>query len=208
MSIPSKEPTVSSSSPAQPLPDWFLPPPGGWTADDLDRLPPEAPRHLELIDGALIVMSPHRSFRARVMMRMGYELDQQAPDGVGVEIEMSVKLGQRQRPEPDIVAFREPQEPDLDRTYHSPADVLLVVEIVSEESAERDRKTKPLKYAEAGIRHFWRVEEESGSPVVYVYERDDVTGSYAPVTVARERLAVSAPFAVDLNVRGLLPRSG
>nr|WP_302852056.1 hypothetical protein [Streptomyces sp. CNQ085] len=29
---------------AEPLPDWFYPPPGGWTADDLDRLPPDAPR--------------------------------------------------------------------------------------------------------------------------------------------------------------------
>lgn len=54
MSIQLKEPTLS----AEPLPDWFMPPPGGWTADDLDRLPPEAPQHIELIDGALIVVSP------------------------------------------------------------------------------------------------------------------------------------------------------
>lgn len=33
---------------AESLPDWFYPPPGGWTADDLDHLPPSAPR-LELI---------------------------------------------------------------------------------------------------------------------------------------------------------------
>ncbi len=42
---------------AEPLPDWFMPPSGGWTADDMDDLPPGVPR-MELIDGALIVTSP------------------------------------------------------------------------------------------------------------------------------------------------------
>ncbi len=44
------------------LPAWMYPPNGThWTADDMDRLPPEAPRHVELIDDALIFrMSPQR----------------------------------------------------------------------------------------------------------------------------------------------------
>jgi hypothetical protein len=43
------------------LPDWMRPPrEEGWFAEDLDRLP-EAPRHTELIDGALVfMMSPRR----------------------------------------------------------------------------------------------------------------------------------------------------
>jgi len=41
------------------LPEWLYPgPDGGWTADDLDALPPDAPRRIELIDGALVLMSP------------------------------------------------------------------------------------------------------------------------------------------------------
>ncbi len=40
------------------LPDWMRPPrPEGWFAEDLDHLP-EAPRHTELIDGALVSMLP------------------------------------------------------------------------------------------------------------------------------------------------------
>lgn len=36
------------------LPDWMRPPRAeGWLAEDLDHLP-EAPRHTELIDGALV----------------------------------------------------------------------------------------------------------------------------------------------------------
>ncbi|NYE50311.1 Uma2 family endonuclease [Spinactinospora alkalitolerans] len=177
----------------EPLPDWFFPPPGGWTADDLDSLPPEAPRHLELIDGALIVMAPQRSFHSRVMLRLGGALDAAAPEGIGVEIERTVKLGHRQRPEPGIIAFRE-SGPDDDRTFHLPEDVLLVVETVSEESEERDRETRPLKYAKAGIRHFRRIEEEKESPVVHVYELDDVTGRYVPTAIERERLRLAVPF--------------
>lgn len=200
MSIQLKEPTLS----AELLPDWFMPPPGGWTADDLDRLPPEAPQHIELIDGALIVVSPHRSFHSRVMLRLGSALDLAAPEGIGVEIEMAVKLGQRQRPEPDILAFRT-SDRDNDRTFYLPEEVLLVVEIVSEESAERDRETKPLKYAKAEIPHFWRVEEDdSGFPVVYVYELDPATGQYVPTTIAHDRLTVSVPFDIDVDLRRLV----
>ena len=45
------------------LPDWMRPPRAeGWFAEDLDRLP-EAPRHTELIDGALVfVLSPQRAW--------------------------------------------------------------------------------------------------------------------------------------------------
>ncbi|WP_338044458.1 Uma2 family endonuclease [Nocardiopsis potens] len=127
MSIPLKEPTMS----ADPLPDWFFPPPEGWTADDLDRLPPSAPSHIELIDGALIVTAPQRSFHARTLLRLGAALDLQAPEGVGVEPEMTVRLGERQRPEPDLVVFRDTDGGNGDRTYHLPEDVLLVVEVVS-----------------------------------------------------------------------------
>jgi hypothetical protein len=50
------------------LPEWLYPgPDGGWTADDLDALPPDAPRRIELIDGALVLLLPHARDRpARV----------------------------------------------------------------------------------------------------------------------------------------------
>lgn len=50
------------------LPDRMRPPRAeGWFAEDLDRLP-EAPRHTELIDGALVFMlSPQRSWHGRLV---------------------------------------------------------------------------------------------------------------------------------------------
>ncbi|MFW5420807.1 Uma2 family endonuclease [Nocardiopsis sp. CNT-189] len=188
---------------ADPLPDWFFPPPEGWTADDLDRLPPSAPSHIELIDGALIVTAPQRSFHARTLLRLGAALDLQAPEGVGVEPEMTVRLGERQRPEPDLVVFRDTDGGNGDRTYYLPEDVLLVVEVVSPESEERDRKTKPVKYAEAGIPHFWLVEEEEGAAAVHVYELDRVNGVYTRTAVARGRLELSVPFPVTVDLSRL-----
>lgn len=172
---------------AGPLPEWFYPPSGGWTSDDLDRLPPSAPR-FELIDGALVMRSPQTSFHSRVMRRLANALEDGAPDGKFVETEMTIKLGRRQRPEPDIVVLEAPAE--ATRTWYRPEEVVLVVEIVSEESEERDRLTKPLKYAQAGIPHFWRVENENDVPVVHVYELDSVTGAY----VARVFIASSSRF--------------
>ena len=58
------------------------------------------------------------------------------------------------------------------QTFCLAEDVLLAVEVVPEESEERDRDAKPRKYAAAGIPHFWRVESCEGRPVVHVYELD------------------------------------
>ncbi|WP_307845347.1 hypothetical protein [Planomonospora sp. ID67723] len=50
------------------LPEWFYPgPPGGWMADMLDRLPADAPRHVELIDGSLIMMPPQTAFHMLII---------------------------------------------------------------------------------------------------------------------------------------------
>ena len=67
------------------LPDWMRPPRAeGWFAEDLDRLP-EAPRHTELIDGALVFMlSPRRLWHVQVVDALKTALAAQAPTGVWV----------------------------------------------------------------------------------------------------------------------------
>lgn len=190
---------------AEPLPEWFMPPPGGWTADDLDDLPPGTPR-LELIDGALIVMSPHTWFHGEAMFELMYALRKTAPPGIAVIHEMTTKLSKYQRPEPDIIVCRRPEEPAQElrrRTFVAPEDVLLAVEIVSSESEFRDREVKPRKYAEAGIPHFWRVEDENGKTAIHVYELDETTRSYVPMAIARDRLKIDRPFPIDIDVQAI-----
>ncbi|MEV7773292.1 Uma2 family endonuclease [Kitasatospora sp. NPDC086791] len=189
------------------LPDWmYAPRAEGWFADDLDHLP-QAPRHTELIDGALVfMMSPQRSWHTRVVRRLTDVLEQSVPDGVLAEGEMTIKLDPRNRPEPDVVVATAEYDPD--RTRYAPADVLLVVEVVSPESAHRDRTVKVRKYAEAGIPHYWIVEDEAGRPVVHVYELDRATNAYAPAGIFRGTLERPVPFPVTVDLDALVPGGG
>ncbi|MCM2576725.1 Uma2 family endonuclease [Streptomyces meridianus] len=186
---------------AEPLPAWAVPPRGGFTADDLDRIP-ELPPHTELIDGSLVFVSPQKSFHSLVVYLLEHALRARAPESLRVRREMSVVLGPRNRPEPDITVLRADAVTDeADETGYEAADVALAVEVVSPESEERDRKRKPQLYAEAGIAHFWRVEKGEGRrPVVYVYELDPATRTYVPTGIHHDRLKVSVPFTIDIDL--------
>ncbi|RSS74740.1 Uma2 family endonuclease [Streptomyces sp. WAC06614] len=186
------------------LPEWMCPPrEEGWFAEDLDHLP-EAPRHTELIDGALVFrMSPRRSWHGRLVTALTTELMEQAPKGVEVEREMTIRLDHRNRPEPDLLVTTAPYDPD--RTWFAPDEVRLVVEVVSPESADRDRSVKLRKYAEAGIPHYWCVEDENGEPVVHVYELDRPTGAYVAAEIFRGELKRPVPFPIELDLTALTP---
>ncbi|SHK70056.1 Uma2 family endonuclease [Actinacidiphila paucisporea] len=186
------------------LPDWMRPPRAeGWFADDLDRLP-EAPRHTELIDGALVfMMSPQRWWHGHLVTMLTVALMEQAPAGVRVGREMTIKLDQRNRPEPDLLVTT--ADFDGDRTWFAPDEVRLAVEVVSPESAHRDRTVKLHKYGEAGIPHYWRIEDEGGAPVVHVYELDEPTATYVPVGIFRDSLHRPVPFDINLDLQKLAP---
>ncbi|MFF4276352.1 Uma2 family endonuclease [Streptomyces sp. NPDC001536] len=189
------------------LPDWMRPPRSeGWFAEDLDRLP-EAPRHTELFDGALVFrLSPQRAWHSRLVTMLTVALMEQAPADVRVGREMTIKLDERNRPEPDLLLTT--AEYDGDRTWFTPDEVRLVIEVVSPESAHRDRTVKLRKYAEAGIPHYWCVEDEDGAPVVHVYELDEPTDRYAPAGIFRRTLERPVPFEISLDLDKLTPPSG
>lgn len=191
---------------------WPYVPPDGWTAADLDHISPDGPygeldalKRIELIDGELIVMSPQTEFHRRVVERLRDALDGQCPEGLTATREMDVVLGERQRPCPDVsVVASAAAESDLNRTFYEPADVVLVVEVVSKSSEIRDRETKPRRYAQGGIQHFWRVENDGGRPVVYVYEVDPATATYVVTGIFHDRLKTTVPFAVDIALDALV----
>jgi len=186
-------------------------PPDGWTAADLDQLPPDGPygeldalKHIELIDGELIVMSPQTEFHRRVILRLFLELESQAPEGLTATTEMDIVLGERQRPCPDVsIVSADAAAADVSRTYYLPEDVLLVVEVVSKSSEIRDRETKPRRYAEGGLRHYWRIENDGGRPVVYVYELDPAPRAYTLTGIFHDRLKTSVPFPIDVSLTDL-----
>ncbi|AWS49282.1 restriction endonuclease [Streptosporangium sp. 'caverna'] len=183
----------------EPLPSWVIPPTEGYTAEDLDRLR-GIPSHTQLIDGALVFVSPQTRFHSLTMSLVQSELHRAVPADLRVRRQMTVTLGKRQRPEPDLVVVRADGDLDLNQTTYQPADVLLAVEVVSAESEIRDRERKPVLYAEAGIVHFWRIEEKDGRPTVYVYELDPATKAYALMSIHHDRLKVSVPFDIDIDL--------
>ena len=188
---------------------WPIPPPEGWTADDLDRIP-GLPPHTELIDGSLVFMSPQTAFHMRCMRLLEHSLLSEAPEHLDVYREFTVRLDRRNRPEPDLLVVPAEADTGPDQNWHKAEDVLLAVEIVSPDSRERDREVKPRKYAAAGVPHFWRVEkdEDKGLPVVYVYELDPATRSYGLTGIFHDRLKVTAPFDVEVDLTAVNRRPG
>ncbi|MGW3723797.1 Uma2 family endonuclease [Streptomyces sp. NPDC000851] len=194
-----------SVAPKASTPAWPTPPKGGWTADDLDRLP-NLPPHTELIDGSLVFVSPQTAFHERTVDFFKWHLQSLAPADFEVFREFTIDIDRQNRPEPDIIVLRA-EAWEESRQTRFPADaVVLAVEVVSDDSVSRDRETKPVKYARAKIPHYWRVEDENGRAAVHAFELEPTTGAYTSVGIFRDRMKVDVPFPVDLNLAEIKTR--
>ena len=83
-----------------------------------------------------------------------------------------------------------------------PADVYLLVEVVSPSNAAMDRIFKPQLYAAAGIQWMWRIELEADGVEIVVLD----LRSGSPVVHARSSdvLRVDVSFSVEIPVSRLL----
>lgn len=142
------------------------------TLDDVAELAAADPDHrYELQEGTLLVMPPpdreHASILAAFIMWLGGQ-------GYGrgqVLATPGVRVPRDDKPDatgrsPDIVVTRQPASDST--VWLDPAEVLLVVEIVSPGSEDVDRVTKHAEYARAGIPNYWRV-ERGGPATVYAF---------------------------------------
>lgn len=186
---------------APPQLPWPVPPPDGYTVDDLFTLP-DLPPHTELIDGSLVFVSPQRAFHSITVCLLEAGLRRAAPERFRVRRQMVVVLNTRNAPEPDLLVLRAEAVRSLRQTRYEPSDVVLAVEVVSPDSESRDRETKPGKYAAAGIPHFWLVEMagEKDHPAVHTNELDPVTKAYALTGIHHERLKLTVPFTIDIDL--------
>ncbi|MEV7196841.1 Uma2 family endonuclease [Streptomyces sp. NPDC093510] len=183
---------------------WPVPPPTGYTVDDLFTLP-DLPPHTELIDGSLIFVSPQSYLHLLSIKLLERGLEQTLPSELKVVREMNVVIDKHNAPEPDLSVVRASAITD-DRLSRFPVkDVLLAVEVVSPESESRDRTTKPQKYAAAGIPNFWRVEQTGTGrrPVIHVYELDQVTNAYVHMGIHRDQIKVSKPYDIDIDLTAI-----
>ncbi|MEU6661556.1 Uma2 family endonuclease [Streptomyces sp. NPDC046821] len=178
---------------------WPMPPQDGYTTDDFFAL--DLPPHTELIDGSLVFVSPQRKFHSLAIDLLAYTMRRTVPEHLRVRREMAVVLGPKQVPEPDLVVVAAEADADPVQTRYDARDVVLAVEVVSPDSEDRDQDTKPRKYAAAGIRHYWLVTmDENNRPAVHTYELDPHTGAYTPTGVHHDKLKVSVPYDMDIDL--------
>lgn len=177
----------------------MTPPPGGWIADDLDTLA-DLPPHTELIDGVLVFPTPQTLFHSRAISLLERLLESLAPPGLEVLSRFTIDIDRHNRPEPDVLVVHERAIQGWDQTRLPAEDVVLAVEVVSAETLRRDSELKPVKYAGAGIPHYWRVEHEGGQVLVHVFEQDPATGAYTSTGIFRDRVTVTMPFPIDLDL--------
>jgi Uma2 family endonuclease len=168
------------------------------TLQDVLNLPDDAPR-VELLDGVMIVVpSPtggHQDIGNLLWLwfRQHASLDFQPLTAVGVAVNRKNTF------EPDVVLLRRPVDRGIH--YYSAEQVLIAVEVVSPSTRRRDRFEKPVDYANAGIPHYWRIEQDP----VHVFAYDLVDGCFKLAVDSAEVLTLRKPFDIELRVRDITP---
>ncbi|GAA3124243.1 Uma2 family endonuclease [Streptosporangium carneum] len=133
----------------------------------------------ELIDGSLVVPPPPPAQHQWIGDNLRTLLQSSLPEGLAAITASGLLLNDAPGVIPDVIVVeRKPLRDDAKAA--KPEWVRLVVEIVSESTTATDRRTKPAKYAEVGIPHFWRVEmlpfNGQGNeqlPIVFTYSLDE-----------------------------------
>ncbi len=171
-------------------------PPFRW--DDLQQVPDDGNRY-EIIDGGLLVTPPPDTEHADIAEALRDVLRAAAPGRVAVYTSaLGVDLG-TSVPIPDLVAFhrRTGRRPAVD-----PADILLIVEVVSPSRERVDHERKRRAYAAAGIAHYWIVDRD---PIrVTALRLGDVDYTEAGRASGEELLAVTDPFPLAFRPADLL----
>jgi Uma2 family endonuclease len=172
---------------ALPGEDWLAriePQPARVTAEMYERMPEEASRAVEIVDGYIVYCaapSPQHQLAARRLANL-IELAARAAtrrSGGCLTVNLDVDLRLRDIPllnrRPDVVLYRCLDDGERLRAEHAH----LVIEIVSPSSETTDGVDKLGEYAKAGIPHYWIVRlDDAGVSVIERYQLDRATSSY------------------------------
>ncbi len=178
---------------------WPIPPQSGYRADDLFTLP-GLPDHTELMDGSLVIVPPQSRFHATTVSVLEQRLRKQAPAHLAVRREMAIILSGQSVTEPDVAVIHAAADQDIGQSSYQPDDVVLAIEVVSPASLERDRETKPYKYAQAGIAHYWRIERDGNDSVAYLFTLNRHHHRFEPTGTQTGRITTAEPFEIDIDL--------
>ncbi len=150
---------------------------------------------VELQEGVRIVAPRPRPAHARVVLSLATQLSDQLPPGFEVLIEVDVVIDPNTPATvrvPDIIV-RSTTSVEFPITADQLA---LAIEVMSPGSRRTDRVTKSSEYAEAGIPHYWIVDEDlsvtaleltPGGYVATGFVGDIVTSTPWPMRISLER---------------------
>lgn len=175
-----------------------------WSRDVYDRaveagvFGPED--RIELIEGALVMMTPYGSRHATAIRLVNRALSGAFGEGCIVQCQLPLAIATDSEPEPDV-AVVEGEIADY-RDAH-PSAALLVVEL-ADDSLRRDRMVKRHLYARCGIPEYWIVSLPDACLEVYRHPAGD---DYRDVAVLRagETVTPLARPAATIAVADLLP---
>jgi Uma2 family endonuclease len=184
-----------------------------WTVDEWIALNEESPdgSRYELVDGSVLMSPPPSMQHQFAGDELRALLHAAAPSELIAVTASGVPMGDRTGLIPDVLVVERAafaggaKMPD-------PAQVHLVVEIVSPSTTTTDRTLKPAKYAAAGIPHFWRLETArfrglgiDRLPVLFTYVLDDEGGYQLTRRLAAGTKArIDEPFPVELDPAALV----
>ncbi|MFD0400839.1 Uma2 family endonuclease [Kitasatospora sp. NPDC059811] len=158
---------------------------------------------IEIVDG-MVVVSPSASKRHNRLARfLANALDAAGGAEWNADTDFDVRLQDvpLNNRRPDVVVYR---ADTIDESPTRPADVLLLVEVVSPGSETTDRVVKLDQYAKAGIPFYWRVEQVAdGVPIVHTYVLDAASRSYRAGELFTGRVKAVVPYAVEADLSGL-----
>ncbi|MER6010533.1 Uma2 family endonuclease [Streptomyces bluensis] len=131
---------------------------------------------VELIEGEICVTPPANGKHEEFVSELNHQITRMGPDrtlrnytGVGLNVPGASRTG---HVVPDLVIAPKGSFDD-DQEWHGPDGVLLVAEITSDSTADRDRTKKIHGYARAGIPVYLLIDREEGEVTVYAEPSGD-----------------------------------
>jgi Uma2 family endonuclease len=135
----------------------------GWTYDEFARLPDDGNRY-EVIAGELYVTPAPGRFHQRVSARLTHLFEAFSVDtgaGIAYTAPFDVIFGEGDYVEPDLLFVRRSRIDQIIRGHAVVGPPDLVIEILSDSTAGRDRGLKRQRYSAFGVLEYWIVDTDA-----------------------------------------------
>ncbi|WAZ22980.1 Uma2 family endonuclease [Streptomyces cinnabarinus] len=156
---------------------------------------------VELIEGEICVTPPANGEHEEIVSKVNRQIIRKDPDdflftytGIGLKVPGASQTG---NVVPDLVVAPEGSFDD-EKQWHETLSVLLVAEVTSPGTADRDREKKIRGYARAGVPVYLLIDREEAEVVVYSDPSGDEYGKSHKFKVGLP-VPLPAPFGFELD---------